>query len=89
MDLIDRVKIKVFCYLISLILTGVIVFLYFLANSIHWESEEVISCIILSTWVFFLLPSFRYSYLKNKDKSPTEWFRMGFFSEHQESFSPS
>lgn len=74
----DSTKNKIFFLIISLALTGLVVLLYFMDNSLGWNGIKIGSCILVNLWVFFVVPAFRNSYLKNKDKSIAEWFRMGF-----------
>lgn len=69
---------KITIFVISLLLTSIVVLLYFLDQSLGWGFEKICSCIIVSLWIFFIAPSLRNSYILNKDKSIEEWFRMGF-----------
>lgn len=74
----DYPKNKIIIFIISLLLTGLVVFFFFLDNSLQWNAYKIFSCIVVNLWIFFVIPAFRGSYLQNKDKSIYEWFRMGF-----------
>lgn len=74
----DNLKTKTLIFLASIALSGFIVLLYFLDNSLSWGLEKIISCIIVNIWMLFIFPSIRNSLLQNKGKSFQEWFVMGF-----------
>ena len=73
----DKPKNRIMILIASSILTGVLILLFFLDNSLEWNSLKILSCIIVSLWFFFIAPTIRNSYLLNKEKSLNEWFRMG------------
>ena len=58
---------KLYIFAISTLLTAFTVFLFFLDKSLEWEAIKIISCIIVGVWIFFIIPSFRYVYLKYKN----------------------
>ena len=75
--MIDRVKIKIFIFFLSTVLVGVCIFLFFLDRSLIWGEEKIFSCVFVNIWLFFMSPSIRYTYLKNRDKTLLEWLAMG------------
>jgi hypothetical protein len=74
----DKRENKIYILIVSSILTGILILLFFLDDSLEWNSFKIYSCIIVSLWVFFIIPAVRDSYLLNKGKSLSEWFIMGF-----------
>lgn len=74
----DRVKIKLLIALLSVSITLIVIFLFFIDKSLSWNAYKIVSCIIVSLWIFFLIPAIRNAYLINKGNSLEEWFRMGF-----------
>ena len=56
---IDSAMTKVRVLIISLILTGICVGLYFI-ESLEWEATKLISCILIASWVFFIAPTAKY-----------------------------
>ncbi|MDR1939300.1 MAG: hypothetical protein LBQ40_00700 [Clostridiales bacterium] len=77
-DKCDRRENKIFILIVSSILTGTLILLYFLDDSSGWSFYKICSCIIINLWAFFIIPALRGSYLLNKDKSLVEWFKMGY-----------
>ena len=73
----DRVRMKLIVLLLSTILIGISVFLFFIDQSLSWTTEKIISCVIVNVWLFFIIPALRNSYNLNRGKSYAEWFRMG------------
>ena len=74
----DTVRIKLIILLLSAILTGISVFLFFIDKSLSWTTEKIISCVIVNLWLYFIIPALRNSYNLNRGKSYKEWFKMGF-----------
>lgn len=74
----DTFRNKILIFVISIILIGILVLLYFLDDSLEWNAYKIYSCIIVNLWLFFVIPAVKNSYLLNKDKSLSEWFLMGF-----------
>lgn len=74
----DTVRIKLIILLLSAILIGISVFLFFIDQSLSWTTEKIISCVIVNVWLFFIIPALRNSYNLNRGKSYEEWFKMGF-----------
>ena len=74
----DRGKTKLYIFLASLLLTLVSILLFFLDNSLGWNVEKIVSCVVVNLWIFFVIPAIRNSYLVNEGKSLGEWFKMGF-----------
>ncbi len=73
----DGLKIKLLILFISAIIVGFCVFLYFLDTSSAWGLDKILSCVLVNFWLFFMTSSLRGSYLRNRDKSAAEWFKMG------------
>ncbi len=73
----DKMIIKLLLFFISLLLAGIVVGLYFLEGALDWGADKIIGCVIISTWVFFMIPALRRAYLNNKDKPTEEWIKMG------------
>ena len=74
----DTVRIKLIVLLLSAILVGISVFLFFVDQSLSWTTEKIVSCVIVNLWLFFIIPALRNSYNLNRGKSFAEWFKMGF-----------
>ena len=55
----DSFMTKIRVLIISLILTGICVGLYFI-ESLEWQPTKLISCILISSWVFFIAPTAKY-----------------------------
>lgn len=72
-------KNKIIIFIISMLLMLIVIALYFLEASQEWDVTKILSCVLVSMWVFFLIPSFRKSYIKNKDKDIAEWVEMGYW----------
>ena len=73
----DKAKIKLLILLLSVIITSIVILLYFLDTSLEWNSYKIVSCVVINIWIFFMIPAIRNSYMLNKDKSLEEWFKMG------------
>lgn len=58
---------KPFIFVISVVLTAFIILLFFIDDSLEWNVYKIISFVIVSVWCFFIIPSFRFIYLKYKD----------------------
>lgn len=78
MKMFDSLRIKFIILLLSIILVGTSVFLFFIDQSLAWTTEKIISCVIVNVWSFFIIPALRNSYNLNRGKSYEEWFKMGF-----------
>lgn len=63
----DTLKSKILIFVISLLLVGIMVLLYFLDDSELWNWHKITSCIIINIWLFFILPSFRNAYLIKRE----------------------
>lgn len=74
----DTVRTKLIVLLLSAILIGISVSLFFIDQSLSWTAEKIISCVIVNVWLFFMIPALRNSYNLNRGKSYGEWFQMGF-----------
>ena len=73
----DTVRIKLIVLLLSAILVGISVLLFFIDHSLSWTTEKIVSCVIVNVWLFFIIPALRNSYNLNRGKSYAEWFKMG------------
>lgn len=73
----DTVKIKLLVLLLSTVLTGISVALFFIDRSLSWTTGKIVSCVIVNLWLFFIIPALRNSYNLNRGKSYEEWFKMG------------
>lgn len=73
----DGLKIKLLILFISVIIVGFCIILYFADTSLAWGLDKILSCVLVNFWLFFMVPSLRSSYLRNRNKSAAEWFRMG------------
>ena len=72
----DNLQNKMIVFVISLILTGLILLSFFLDDSMQWNTYKIYSCIVVNLWIFFVVPALRNSYLLNKDKSLYEnWLK--------------
>ena len=73
----DTVRMKLIVLLLSTILLGISVSLFFIDRSLSWTAEKIVSCVIVNVWLFFMIPALRNSYNLNRGKSYEEWFKMG------------
>ncbi len=73
----DTVRMKLIVLLLSTILVGISVSLFFIDRSLSWTAEKIVSCVIVNVWLFFMIPALRNSYNLNRGKSYEEWFKMG------------
>jgi len=77
MTIEDKLTNKIIISVSSVILTAIIVLLYFLDTSLDWNALKITSCIIVSFWSLFFIPSFRFIYLKYKDMTIEQSFKIG------------
>ena len=63
----DTLKNKILILVISLLLVGVMILLYFIDDSESWTKYKINSCIAVNIWLFFILPSFREVYLIKRE----------------------
>ena len=76
MKLTERQR-KIFIFAASLLLVAIITLLYFLDDSLVWNGIKISSCIVVDWWALFVIPSFRYVYLKYKDMDVKTSIRIG------------
>lgn len=69
----DNLNRKIMIFILSVLICGIMILLYFLDTSLDWGTEKIISCILVNLWLFFIIPSLRRSWLVNKDKGMEDW----------------
>ncbi len=70
-------KVKYITTLISIIVLGLIVVLYFLDNSLEWGTNKIISCVLVSIWGMFVPQTITYYFFKIKNSDLTYSFKLG------------
>lgn len=75
--MVEKLKIKIIVIVASLVLTAIVILLYFLDKSVAWNAHKIISCILVCFWSLMIIPAFRYDFLKLKEMSFEEGFRAG------------
>ena len=56
----DKVFTKIKIFVLSILFTGVIILLYFLDKELEWNVFKIVSCVIVSVYAFFLVPTIKY-----------------------------
>ena len=74
----DSLKKKIIYESISLFLTALVIFLFFLFYN-PWDIYKIIFCIVISILMVFIIPSYRFLYLYLHDASFITGFRLGMF----------
>lgn len=69
-------KMKVLC--ISILLVSFVIVMYVLDKELGWGFEKIISCILISVYVFFLTPTIKYIINWFSTLSAEESFYAGF-----------
>ncbi len=72
-----QIKVKIIVLLVSILATCFCISLYFLDKSMNWNFEKIISCIIVSIWVFFIPPTILYYAYKMKNSNLEYSTRLG------------
>lgn len=70
-------KEKIITLIISIVLTALIIFLYFLDQTREWDTIKISSCVIISIWVFFIPPTCLYYFYKIKNSGIDYSFKLG------------
>lgn len=73
----DKLKTKIAIMTISLLLVLLVIGLYCLDTSMSWNGYKIGSCVIISLWLFFILPSLRGFYLEHKNEDMEYWCKTG------------
>ena len=73
-SIITRIKILI----MSFLLTGIIILLYFLNKELEWSAFKIVSCVIASVYAFFLIPTIKYIINWFRTLSIDEAFYAGF-----------
>ncbi len=63
---IERLRTKIIVFIISLIVDGLIILIFFLDSSLAWGAEEITSCILMCLYVLLLVPTGRYFFIRLK-----------------------
>lgn len=72
-----QIKIKIMILIVSILVTCLCVSLYFLDRSLNWNFEKIISCVIISTWVFFIPPTILHYAYKMRNSNMEYSARLG------------
>lgn len=73
----DNINRQIIILCVSMILVAVVVVLYFADKSFEWANVKIVSCIIASLWIFFIVPALRQSYIENETDDLSVWFEKG------------
>ncbi len=73
----DSIKMKIYLFFLSFILTVIIILLYCSDTSLSWN-EKIGSCLLLSYLALHTIPSYRYCIKKMNSLSFEEGFRIGY-----------
>ncbi len=85
---LDNIKTKIIILIASVALNGVMMLLYFLDQSLEWNSLKIISCIIVNLYLFFIIPSMRLFIKKFNQMDFEESFKLGFRVGYSKAFWP-
>ena len=76
MKIEDSFKTRIIYLIISLLITSLVVLLFFIGNN-PWDIYKIIFCIVISILMILSIPSYRYCILYIKHSSFLDGFRLG------------
>lgn len=84
----DNLKTKLIILIASFALNGVMILLYFLDQSLEWNTFKIISCIVANLYLFFIIPSMRLFIKKFNQMDIEESMKLGFKVGYTKAFWP-
>lgn len=70
--------IKLIVTLIAVILLAIVILLYFIDNTMGWNIDKILSCIIISIWISFIPQTITYYFYKIKNSEMEYSVKLGY-----------